>query len=269
MSRWSSWLCWLVAAAAGLSVALLVQAAEPTSSAVQASSPPLVLVAGATGQTGQHALAQALKAGYRVRGLSRDVERARQIVSGNYQWVAGDVRDPKTLGAALRGVSYVICTIGATERSGPNSPEFVDYGGVRNLADAAREAGVQQLVLVSSVGVGGGGGAFGWLLNTVLMPGILDWKAKGEQYLRGSGVPYTIVRPAGLTNDEGGATGLRFTQGDTLGGGTIPRADVAALTVTALGNADALGKTFEVASDAKAAPGAAAWRQAFASLKRD
>lgn len=269
MRRWSGWLCWLVAAAAGLSVALLVHAAEPTSSAVQASSPPLVLVAGATGQTGQHALAQALKAGYRVRGLSRDVERARQIVSGNYQWVAGDVRDPKTLGAALRGVSYVICTIGATERSGPNSPEFVDYGGVRNLADAAREAGVQQLVLVSSVGVGGGGGAFGWLLNTVLMPGILDWKAKGEQYLRGSGVPYTIVRPAGLTNDEGGATGLRFTQGDTLGGGTIPRADVAALTVTALGNADALGKTFEVASDAKAAPGAAAWRQAFASLKRD
>jgi uncharacterized protein YbjT (DUF2867 family) len=101
------------------------------------------------------------------------------------------------------------------------------------------------------------------------MPGILDWKAKGERHLRGSGLAYTIVRPAGLTNDPGSQSGLRFTQGDTLGGGTIARADVAALTVAVLGDADTLGKTFEVASDEKAAPAVAAWRQSFKGLKRD
>jgi uncharacterized protein YbjT (DUF2867 family) len=234
-----------------------------------ANGPALVLVAGATGQTGRQVLEQARKAGYRVRGMSRDVVRARQTVSGNYDWVSADVRDPATLGPAMAGVTYVICTIGATERSGPNSPEFVDYGGVRNLADAARAAGVRQFVLISSVGVAGGGGAFGWILNNIAMPGILDWKAKGEEHLRGTGVPYTIVRPGGLTNDAGAQHGLRFTQGDTLGGGTIPRADVAALTVVALGYAEALNKTFEVASDAKAPPGTAAWRARLAELKRD
>lgn len=235
----------------------------------EAATPALVLVAGATGQTGRHVLEQARKSGFRVRGLARDVGRARQTVSGDYEWVAGDVRDPASLGPAMQGVRYVICTIGATERSGPNSPEFVDYGGVRNLADAAKMAGVEHFVLVSSAGVGGGGGAFGWILNTIAMPGILDWKAKGEQHLRGSGVAYTIVRPGGLTNDPGGKKGLRFTQGDTLGGGTIPREDVAALTVGVLGDTDAFGKTFEVASDEKAAPGAAAWRRKLAELKRD
>lgn len=266
LRRW--WRCAVVAVVALLATAG-IRAAEPAASVSPATEPPLVLVAGATGQTGQHVMAQALKAGLRVRGLSRDVSRARQIVSGDYDWVTGDVREPQSLAPAMRNATYVICTIGATERSGPNSPEFVDYGGVRNLADAARAAGVQQFVLVSSVGVGGGGGAFSWVLNTVLMPGILDWKAKGEQHLRASGVPYTIVRPGGLTNDPGGESGLRFTQDDTLGGGTIPRTDLAALTVVALGRAEAIGKTFEVAGDEKAARGAAAWRQALAGLKRD
>ena len=100
-----------------------------------------------------------------------------------------------------------------------------------------------------------------------LMPGILEWKARGEQHLRASGLPYTILRPGGLTNDPGGRAGIRFTQGDTLGGGTIPRADVAALAVFTLGNADATGKTFEMASDA-AAP-AEAWKKALAGLRSD
>lgn len=254
-----------------LAVAMLAGAraqTQPGATAAPSSDrAPLVLVAGGTGQTGRLILAEAQKAGYRVRGMTRDAARARQTVRGNFDWVAGDVRDPASLGPAMAGVRYVICAIGATERSGPNSPEFVDYGGVRNLADAARAAGVQQFVLLSSVGVGGGGGAFGWFLNTIAMPGILDWKAKGEAHLRASGMPYTIVRPGGLTNDAGGELGIRFTQGDTMGGGTIPRADVAALTVFVLGRPDALNKTFEIASDENLAPDA--WRKVLATLKTD
>lgn len=231
------------------------------------TGPPLVLVAGASGQTGRLVLERAAKAGYRVRAMARDPVKAKTEVPGNYDWIAGDVRDPATLSRALSGATYVVCAIGATERSGPNSPQFVDYGGVKNLSDAAKAAGVKQFVLISSTGTGGGGGASSWLLNTLLMPGILEWKGKGEQYLRGSGLPYTIVRPGGLTNEPGGSRGIRFTQGDTLGGGTIPRADVATVIVAALGNANAVNKTFELASDDKA--GLNAWRQALAGLKKD
>lgn len=253
----------LAAAALG---ALALLAYATTAEAARGSG-PLLLVAGATGQTGRLVLERAERAGYRVRALAREPERARSEIGDSWEWVKGDVREPATLAPVMRGVTYVICAIGATERSGPNSPEFVDYGGVRNLTDAARTAGVHQFVLISSTGTGGGGGAFGWLLNTVLMPGILDWKAKGEQYLRTSGLDYTILRPGGLSQDPGERVGLRFTQGDTLGGGTIARADVAMLAVHALGNPAVFRTTFEIAGDESAAPGA--WKGQLATLRRD
>jgi uncharacterized protein YbjT (DUF2867 family) len=248
-------------------VACLVVAPCGTTATAGEAPAPIVLVAGASGQTGRLVLEKAAKAGYRVRAMSRDPQKSRAGIPGRYEWVAADVRSPETLAAAMSGVRYVICAIGATERSGPNSPEFVDYGGVRNLAVAAHAAGASQFVLVSSTGAGGGGGAFAWLLNAVLMPGILDWKGKGEQSLRATGIGYTILRPGGLTNDPGGRAGIRFTQHDTLGGGTIPRADVAAVAVFALGNPDALGKTFELASDDDA--GVEAWKGRLAALTRD
>lgn len=230
------------------------------------SGPAVVLVAGATGRTGRLVLEQLRRdPRFAIRPLARDVAAARRNIGADYAWVEGDVTKPETLGPALAGVSLVLVTIGATERSGPNSPEFVDYGGVKNLTDAARAAGVRQLVLESSMGVGSGGGFLGMMLN-LLSGDALKWKAKGEAHLRASGVPYTIIRPGGLTDDPGGQTGIAFQQGDE-GSGRIPRADVAAVMIAALDNPDALRKTFEVISDGSARRDA--WRTGFSALRRD
>lgn len=230
------------------------------------SGPAIVLVAGATGRTGRLVLDELRRdPRYAIRPLARDVAAARRDVGGDYAWVEGDVTKPATLARAMAGVSLVVIAIGATERSGPNSPEFVDYGGVRHLTDAARAAGVRQVVLESSMGVGSGGGLLGMLLN-LISGDALEWKAKGEAYLRSSSVPYTIVRPGGLTDEPGGRTGLVLQQGDQ-GSGRISRADVAAVLIAALDNPDALGKTFEVISDDAARP--EAWRRGFSALRRD
>ena len=230
------------------------------------SGPAIVLVAGATGRTGRLVLEQLRRdPRYAIRPMARDVAAARQNIGSDYAWVAGDVTKPETLRPALAGVSLVLVTIGATERSGPNSPEFVDYGGVKNLTDAARAAGVRQLVLESSMGVGSGGGFLGMMLN-LLSGDALKWKARGEAHLRESGVPYTIVRPGGLTKDPGGQTGIALQQGDE-GSGRIPRADVAAVMIAVLDNPDALRKTFEVISDDQAKRDA--WRTGFSALRRD
>jgi uncharacterized protein YbjT (DUF2867 family) len=232
----------------------------------QSSGPALVLVAGATGKTGRLILEQLRRdPRFAIRPMARDVAAARRNVGAEYAWVAGDVTRPETLGPALTGVSLVLCAIGGTERSGPNSPEFVDYGGVKNLTDSARAAGVRQLVLESSMGAGSGGGLLGMLLN-LLSGDALKWKAKGEAHLRASGVPYTIVRPGGLTDDPAGQSGISFRQGDE-GSGRIGRADVAAVMISALANPDALRKTFEISSDAKARHDA--WRTGFSALKAD
>lgn len=228
--------------------------------------PAIVLVAGATGRTGRLVLEQLRRdPRFAIRPMARDVAAARKNIGADYAWVAGDVTKPETLGPALAGVNLVLVTIGGTERSGPNSPEFVDYGGVKNLTDAARAAGVRQLVLESSMGVGSGGGLLGMMLN-LLSGDALKWKAKGEAHLRASGVPYTIVRPGGLTDDPGGQTGIALQQGDE-GSGRISRADVAAVMIAALDNPAALRKTFEVISDDQAKRDA--WRAGFSALQRD
>lgn len=202
----------------------------------------LVLVAGATGGTGREVVAELLKAGYEVRALVRDPEAARSVLGDRIGYTTGDVRQRATLDAALKDVRYLVTAIGASRRDPANGPEFVDFEGVRNLAGAAAAAGVAHHVLVSSAGVT----REDHILNR-LFDNVLVWKAKGEAAVRSSGVPYTIVRPGGLTNQAGGRAGIRLEQGDS-GTGYIPRADVARICVAALKAPAARNRTFEAYS---------------------
>ncbi|KAH9621518.1 hypothetical protein KSS87_002325 [Heliosperma pusillum] len=75
---------------------------------------------------------------------------------------------------------------------------------------------------------------------------ILTYKLKGEDLLRDSGIPYTIVRPCALTEEPAGAD-LIFEQGDNITG-KISREEVARICVAALESPHARDKTFEVKS---------------------
>ncbi|GBG88884.1 hypothetical protein CBR_g48496 [Chara braunii] len=76
--------------------------------------------------------------------------------------------------------------------------------------------------------------------------GLLTYKLKGEDAVRASGIPYTIVRPVALTNEPGGAV-LAVDQGDNIIG-KISRNDVADLCIACLSEPAAVDKTFEVKS---------------------
>lgn len=62
----------------------------------------------------------------------------------------------------------------------------------------------------------------------------------GEEVLRKSGLPYTVVRPGGLTNDPAGQVELVVAQGDSSSG-RVARDDVAAVAVAALSGARGWG----------------------------
>ena len=221
----------------------------------------LTLVAGATGGTGR-ALVRNLQAqGYRVRALVRDADQAQQVLGDDVDFRAGDVRDIETLRPAMEGVEFVISAIGASQSDPDNGPEAVDYGGVKNLIDAAKEAKVKQFVLISSAGAT----QEDHYLNK-MFKNVLRWKFKGEEALRNSGLNYTVVRPGGLVNIPGGEERLVFAQGDTTAG-RISREDVALICVRALQIPAARNRTFETYSSEE--PGNNNWAALFSALQPD
>lgn len=225
------------------------------------SAGDLVLVAGASGRTGQQVVRELKGEGYRVRALVRDADSARKVLGDGIEFATGDVRQTPTLEAAMVGVRFVIVTIGATLKDPANGPEFVDYQGVRNLAAAAAAAKADQIVVVSSAGVTQKDHVLNRMFDNVLI-----WKGKGEDAVRASGVPYTIVRPGGLSDKPGGEAGVRLEQGDK-GTGVIPRADVARVCVAALTSTAARNRTFEVYG--APTPPDADWDVLFGALAAD
>lgn len=244
--------------------------AQPDSSQADGASvpPELILVAGASGRAG-HFVVQHLRADeVAFRPLTRSREEAVKRLGpafADLDWVECDVRDPAQVAAAMRGVTQVISVIGANQIGGPNSAEFVDYGGVKNLVDAALAAKVRHFVLLTAIGVTDPAHPFNKATK-----GALGWRLKGEDYLRASGLSYTIVRPGGLVNQPAGQQGLRIEQGDNwrpLLRSTLSRDDLALVLIESLRNPAARRATFELVNDPAIAPDA--WRGALSSLKPD
>ncbi|MBE9200522.1 MULTISPECIES: CIA30 family protein [unclassified Nodularia (in: cyanobacteria)] len=96
--------------------------------------------------------------------------------------------------------------------------------------------------------------------------GILTWKLKGEESLRASGIPYTIIRPCALTEETGGKE-LIFEQGDNIRG-KISRDDVAEICVRSLQQSDAHNITLEVKAGENNA-NYINWQQLFSNLQPD
>ena len=220
---------------------------------------PLVAVLGASGRTGVYVLEELKSRDVDIRALSRNIESAKQKVGGDFEWAAADVTDPKSLLLAFEGVDILISTIGST---GGDNSEMIDYEGSINFVEAAKESGISRIIYMSSIGAGGAENFSTVILNLVANK-TMKWKSLGEDYIRNSGIDFTIVRPGGLRG-EPGALGIRFEQGDEIIG-WIPRGDVAAVMVESIFNDDASNKTFEVIND-ESLP-IEAWKDEFTNLK--
>ena len=89
---------------------------------------------------------------------------------------------------------------------------------------------------------------------------------RGEDAIRTSGIPYTIIRPCALT-EESGSKALSFEQGDNITG-KVSREDIAQLCVRALEATNACNITFEV-KESQNEEAAEDWEDLFFDLKPD
>lgn len=197
-----------------------------------------VLVVGASGGTGRFIIGQLEEQGYEVVPTSRNPERAAETIGGSFAWREMNLTSRESVDAAVRDVDFVITAHGATEAEGPNDPEQVDWIGTRYLIDAAGKLGVKHYVMISAASAGNPDSPLNARFGNVLI-----WKGRAEDYLRNSGLTYTIVRGPGLRDNPGGQKPIVLEQGGS-GRRLLEREDLATVTVAALNNEAAFGKTF-------------------------
>ncbi|CDP06601.1 unnamed protein product [Coffea canephora] len=196
-----------------------------------------VLVTGAGGRTGQIVYKKLKERSdqYIARGLVRTQESKEKIGGADDVYV-GDIRNFDAIVPPIQGIDALIILTSA-----------VDWIGQKNQIDAAKAAGVKHIVLVGSMG----GTNPNHPLNSLGNGNILIWKRKAEQYLADSGIPYTIIRAGGLQDKEGGVRELLIGKDDELlqlETRTLPRADVAEVSIQAVQFEEAKNKAFDLAS---------------------
>jgi putative NADH-flavin reductase len=190
-----------------------------------------VLVLGATGETGQHVVADALQKGHFVTALVRDARRIA-VVSDRLRVVQGDVvTDDAALGEAVRGQDVVISTLGVGKSF---KPQGLIAKSAPRIVSAMKAESVRRLIFVSAFGVGDTVRDVPFVPRVfirLLLADIYRDKEAGEDAIRSSGLDWTIVYPTVLT--DGPPVG-EYRVGERLalrGFPRISRRDVAAFLV--------------------------------------
>jgi putative NADH-flavin reductase len=190
--------------------------------------PSRLLIIGATGGTGRQLIGQALERGFSVTALVRDPSRMT-VVHPKLAVVRGDVLDPESVAAAMRGQEAVVCALG--HRRYISATRILSEGN-RNILRAMEAHGVSRFVCETSLGIGDSAGRMGLYYTLFTIPVVLPlyfWdKCRQERLIAASGTEWVIVRPGRLTNGEKRG---RYRHGRDVGSFLwtvrISRADVA------------------------------------------
>jgi uncharacterized protein YbjT (DUF2867 family) len=141
----------------------------------------MILVTGATGNTGSQVVRALVEAGAPVRAFVRDPERARERLGEDVEQAVGDFDDPPSFRRALDGVADVLLSCA-------DDPRRVGWE-TRAIADAAA-AGVRRIVRLSTTTARPDAPVAFWA-----------WHGELDERLRRSGVASTILRSSfSMTN---------------------------------------------------------------------
>lgn len=204
-------------------------------------TPKNCFVAGASRGVGFEVVKGLMQQGYRVAALIRTDDTRSQLEALGARVQIGDALDPGFTEAAVQCFGTepfsLVTTIGGKgfTRDEPRA----DYLGNRHLVDAVKSLPCQRFILVSSIGVRESAVALPEQVLATLRPALLA-KAKAEEHLLASGLPYTIVRPGGLLSES--PTGNGILVDDVRVAGSITRSDVADLVIQCLTVANAENK---------------------------
>ena len=186
---------------------------------------------------------QLLARGEPVRAMARRPAPLTELEQLGAQVVVGDVRDLEAVRRACQGADRVLAAFQGLDGKGRDAPRTIDGLGNRLLIDAAKAAGVRHFVFTSVQGA-----------RPDHPLEFVRLKYGAEEYLRQSGLSYTILRPTAFMEFWGTLIGepiLRTGKTTIFGRGKNPVnfvsvEDVAHMALLALNDAEARGRVIEI-----------------------
>jgi len=197
-----------------------------------------VAIFGGTGKTGRLIVAQALKAGHRVRVLARDPDKIAPIFG--LELIKGDMTDGGRVMATMVGCESVVVALGPVK----GGPVNVCSLGTELILQAARKVGTRKLSVITSLGVGDSRKEVPWVFRiyaSLFLKPLMEDKERQESLVRASGLDWTLIRPTGLTDLP--PSGLAWSGPGKMAAslpagrrpkGRVSRGDVADLVVKSL-----------------------------------
>lgn len=196
-----------------------------------------VLVVGANGHTGRKIVERLREGPHEPIAMVRDPDQVAYFHEMGVSTVVADLEEPLDPALEASAAEALVFAAGSGSRTGPDKTLAVDRdGAVRSIA-AMEAAGLQRYIMLSSLGADPES-------EGSPISHYLQAKGIADEHLRRSNLHYTIVRPGRLTFDE--PTGKVDLTPDPDSGGSISRADVAAVMVACLDQESTFRKSFDL-----------------------
>ena len=204
----------------------------------------VVTIIGGHGKVALLAEPLLVERGHTVNALIRRPEQSEDIVTRGANPVVTDITALSTEEMAKLltelGTEVLVWSAGAGGVGGPERTYAVDRDAAIRSMDAARLAGIKRYVMVSYLGAGSGHGIGP---DKQFFTPTAESKAIADEYLRGSGLDYTILGPGMLTLEEAGGITLGVEPAHTPGAeSNTPRATVAQVLAAVLEDPSTVGK---------------------------
>lgn len=192
-----------------------------------------ILVAGANGTTGKKIVAILNESNnFHPIAMVRKEEQQAYFKAQNIETVLGDLEGDLS-SVFNRPIDKVVFAAGSAGKNVLG----VDQEGAKKLIDASKKANIKKFVMLSSMGADKPEEA-------TQLQEYLKAKHNADEYLKTSGLDFSIVRPGSLTN-EAALTTIEL-EGKLNKHGEISREDVAQTLVQTLDDTVASKATFEI-----------------------
>ncbi len=152
-----------------------------------------IFITGGTGFVGRQIIKGLFQKGYHLTCLIREGSESKLPIPKNIEIVYGDISKAENLKGNLEGLDAIIHLVGIIREFPKRGITFhkIHFQGSKNIIDIAVKEGVKRFILMSALGA-----------EPNADTSYHKTKAQAEEYLKSSGLSFTIIKPSIIYGTE-------------------------------------------------------------------